>query len=86
MTEHTLESQTQIGTESLRYSADMPGQALAYQMGKLKLLELRERAREQLGDDFDIRAFHERVLEHGSVPMAVLEDSIDRFIAEQKVN
>jgi uncharacterized protein (DUF885 family) len=84
MREHTLESQTQIDTESLRYSADMPAQALAYQMGKLKFIELRDRAATELGDDFDIRAFHEAVLEHGSLPMAVLEEVIDRFIAENK--
>ena len=80
MREHILESETQIGTESLRYSADMPAQALAYQMGKLKFIELRERAQAALGERFDIRAFHETVLENGSVPMAVLEAHIDRWI------
>jgi uncharacterized protein (DUF885 family) len=84
MREHTLESETQIATESLRYSADMPAQALAYQMGKRRLLELRARARRELGARFDVRRFHEAVLAHGSLPMAVLERSIDRFIAREQ--
>jgi uncharacterized protein (DUF885 family) len=84
MREHTLESETQIETESLRYSADIPAQALAYQMGKRKLLELRERARAELGDRFDVRRFHEAVLEHGSLPMAVLERHIERFIERER--
>ncbi len=83
MREHTLESETQIATESLRYAADMPGQAVAYQMGKLKFLELRERAERLLGDGFDVREFHETVLECGSLPMAVLEGHVDRWIDGQ---
>ncbi len=55
MKEHTLESDTQIATETLRYSTDMPGQALANKTGSLHLRNLRERARRELGDRFDIR-------------------------------
>lgn len=84
MREHTLESETQIGTESLRYSADMPAQALAYQMGKLELLDLRRRASEALGDRFDLRLFHEALLENGSLPMAVLSEHIDWWIEQQQ--
>ncbi len=84
MREHTLESETQIGTESVRYSADMPAQALAYQMGKLELLRLRRHAEAELGDAFDLRAFHEALLEHGSLPMAVLGEHINWWIAQQK--
>lgn len=80
MRANTLESETQIGTESLRYSTDLPGQALGYQMGKRRLIELRERAEAELGDRFDIRAFHEAVLENGSIPLVVLEGHIDRWI------
>lgn len=80
MRENTLESETQIATESLRYSTDLPGQALAYQMGKRKLLDLRARAEGALGDGFDIRGFHDVVLRNGSVPMVVLEGQVDAWI------
>ncbi len=85
MRESTLESGTQIATESLRYSTDMPGQALAYQMGKRKLLELRARAEAALGEDFDLRRFHEAVLGSGSMPMQVLDEHIDWFIEQEKL-
>jgi len=84
MRESTLESETQIATESVRYSTDMPGQALGYQMGKRMLLELRERAERELGENFDIRRFHEAVIGPGSMPMGVLEQHIDWFIDEER--
>jgi uncharacterized protein (DUF885 family) len=84
MRESTFESETQIATESLRYSTDMPGQALAYQMGKRKILELRGRAEEALGDAFDLRRFHEAVIGPGSMPMEVLEQHIDWFIEQER--
>ena len=83
MSESTLESETQIATESLRYSTDMPGQALGYQMGKRQLLELRARAERELGDRFDIRRFHEAIMGPGSMPMSVLEKHIDWFIEQE---
>lgn len=64
-----------------RYIA-MPGQATAYLIGKLKIMELREKAREALGEDFDIRAFHDEVLKDGPVPLSILEQKIDQLIAE----
>jgi uncharacterized protein (DUF885 family) len=82
--DHTLESETQIASESLRYSTDMPAQALAYQMGKRKLLELRRRAEESLGDRFDVRRFHEAILAPGSLPLAVLERHVERFIEQER--
>ena len=84
MRESTLESETQIATESLRYSTDMPGQALGYQMGKRKFLELRAKAEHELGGSFDIRRFHEAIIGPGSMPMTVLEKHIDWFIEQER--
>ena len=84
MRENTLASETEIATESLRYSTDLPGQALGYQMGKRKILDLRSRARVALGDRFDIRRFHEAVLRNGAVPMVVLERQVDRFVEQER--
>ncbi len=77
MRTHTFSSETEIASETLRYSTDMPGQALAYKAGLEKLLELRQRARALAGDDFDIRAFHAAVLGPGALPMQVLERHIE---------
>ncbi|MGB2042200.1 MAG: DUF885 domain-containing protein, partial [Porticoccaceae bacterium] len=60
----------------------MPGQATAYKIGMIKLLELREKARAALGDKFDIRGYHEVVLSNGAVPLNVLEDLVDEWVAE----
>ncbi|MDP3460525.1 MAG: DUF885 domain-containing protein [Hyphomonas sp.] len=62
----------------------MPGQATAYKIGMLKIVELRERARTQLGDAFDIREFHDIVLRDGAVPLAVLEETVDAWLAGKK--
>ncbi|HEV7671768.1 MAG TPA: DUF885 domain-containing protein [Thermoanaerobaculia bacterium] len=86
MKEHTLESDTQIASETLRYSIDMPGQALAYKTGSLHLRELREKARQELKDRFDIREFHRVVLLGGPMPLAVLDERIAEWIAERKAN
>jgi uncharacterized protein (DUF885 family) len=63
-----------------RYIA-RPGQALAYKLGQLKILELRERARTALGDRFDLKAFHDAVLRNGRLPLDLLEEEVDAFIA-----
>ena len=60
----------------------MPGQATAYKVGMLKILELREKARAALGDQFDIRGYHEVVLSNGAVPLNVLEALVDDWVAE----
>lgn len=71
-----------IKAEVERYIA-WPGQALAYKVGQLKILELRRRAQEKLGPRFDVRAFHAQVVDSGSLPLAVLEKKIDRWIENQ---
>lgn len=76
-------SESNIRTEVDRYIS-WPGQALAYKVGELKILELRERAENALGDDFDIRDFHDAVLEQGSLPLSLLERQIDRYIAKTR--
>jgi uncharacterized protein (DUF885 family) len=82
MRDHTLEADVQINTETLRYSTDMPGQALAYKMGSLKIRELRRKAEAALGAAFDLKKFHEHVLEAGPMPISVLEQHVQCFIRE----
>lgn len=66
-----------------RYIA-MPGQATAYMIGKLKIMELRDWAKEQLGDAFDIRQFHDQVLKDGPVPLDVLQQKIEAWVAASR--
>jgi uncharacterized protein (DUF885 family) len=81
MTQNTALSDREIANEVDRYIS-WPGQALSYELGYLKLLELRKKAEQDLGPKFDIRHFHDTILALGSVPLPVLEKRIDRFIAE----
>jgi len=80
---NTAMGEADIAAEVERYIA-WPGQALAYKVGELKIQELRRRAETALGPRFDVRAFHAEVVESGSLPLAVLEAKIDRWIAAQK--
>lgn len=81
LTVNTALSSREIANEVDRYIS-WPGQALSYELGYLKILELRAKAEKALGTKFDLRHFHDTVLSTGSVPLPVLEQRIDRFIAE----
>jgi uncharacterized protein (DUF885 family) len=82
MRQHELESETQIESESLRYAMGEPAQALAYSVGSHKILELRSRAEKALGTSFDVREFHQWVLESGPMPLEVLDEHA-RWCIEQ---
>jgi uncharacterized protein (DUF885 family) len=84
LAEHTLQSEAEIATETLRYSCDIPGQALAYALGARALHDLRARAERELGRAFDPRRFHQAVLGGGAMPLGVLSTHVDRFIAAEK--
>ena len=83
MMQQTGMPETEVTTEIERYFVD-PGQALAYKIGMLKILELRERAKTSLGVKFDIREFHDAVLVNGAMPLAVLERVVDAYIVSKK--
>lgn len=80
--QNEAESEAGITTEIERYMA-IPGQALSYKIGQLKILELRKRAQEKMGAKFDIKKFHEKVLESGVMPLALLEKKINSWIEEK---
>src|SRR5690606_23061717 len=80
MTEQLLEGARQIESESLRYSTDIPGQALSYGIGYQRFRDLRRRAERALGSRFDVRDFHEAMLMHGAVPLPVLDRQLDDLV------
>ena len=80
---HTAMDDENINTEVDRYIA-WPAQALSYKMGQMKILELRARAQKELGAKFDLRAFHDAVLDQGPLPLDMLETKINAWIATQK--
>ena len=79
MSENTDMADSEVVSEIERYIAD-PGQALAYKVGMLKILELREKAKSALGANFDLREFHDVVLAHGPLPLMILEELVDEYI------
>ena len=81
--EHTAMDDQNIETEVDRYIA-WPAQALSYKMGQMKILELRDRAQRELGSKFDLRAFHDAVLDEGPLPLDVLETKMVEWIKQQK--
>jgi len=83
MITNTGMAESDVVAEIERYFV-MPGQALAYKVGMTKLLELRDLARTELGDQFDIREFHNVILTNGSVPLDILEDLVLQYIADEK--
>ncbi len=80
---HSSEDEPDVQAETDRYIT-WPGQALAYKMGELKILELRSHAKQELGDKFDIRAFHDEILGGGALPLDVLEARTNAWIADVK--
>ena len=78
--DNEAESEAGITSEIERYMAN-PGQALSYKIGQLKIRELRSNAEQKLGDKFDIKMFHEKVLESGCIPLQLLEEKINKWVA-----
>jgi len=83
MVDYTGNSESEATTEIERYIV-WPGQACAYKIGMMKILELRAKAKETLGVKFDLQAFHRVVLESGSVPLDVLEENIMAYLKQKK--
>ena len=81
--DHSSEDEPDIQAETDRYIA-WPAQACAYKLGQLKILELREKAKKELGAKFDIRAFHDEILDGGALPLDVLDTRVSGWIAAQK--
>ncbi|MCP5049549.1 MAG: DUF885 domain-containing protein [bacterium] len=84
MSQYLLIPEVEIKSETLRYSTGIPAQALAYKIGNLKIQELRKKAELALGPKFDIKDFHDAVLNSGSLPLFLLEKHIQRFIEKRR--
>jgi len=81
--QYTSEDEPDVQAETDRYIA-APGQALGYMLGQLEILKLRQQAQEQLGGKYDVRAFHDEILNGGALPLDVLDQRVSAWIAEQK--
>ncbi|WP_333780746.1 DUF885 domain-containing protein [Tenacibaculum pacificus] len=82
--DNEAEPKASIISEIERYMAN-PGQALSYKIGQLKIRELRAKAKQKLGEKFDIREFHNQVLETGCIPLALLENKVNKWISSKKI-
>jgi uncharacterized protein (DUF885 family) len=83
MLDNTGMGEGDVTAEIERYFV-FPGQALAYKVGMVKILELREKAKRELGDKFKLSAFHDEVLTHGALPLSLVERVVDDWIAKVK--
>jgi len=83
--DHSTIDEVEVQSETDRYMA-IPGQALGYKVGQLEILKLRAYAKDQLGDKFDIRGFHDEVLGAGALPMDVLTDRIHEWVSVKKAS
>jgi uncharacterized protein (DUF885 family) len=83
MEDHTASAHETVVSEIERYIV-MPGQACAYKIGEIKMVELRQRVKQALGDRFDLRKFHDIVLKNGSMPLSILEQVVEAYIASEK--
>jgi len=84
MRNHMIESEVQIYAESLRYSVRTPAQALGYKIGSIEFAKLRKKTERELGDKFDIKRFHQNLLENGALPLFILKQHVDWYIQEEK--
>jgi len=84
MREHTMMAESEIASEMLRYSVDLPAQALGYKVGAMEFWRLRRKAERELGSRFDVRAFHALILDAGGLPMTVVGTMVDRWIARTR--
>lgn len=84
MRAHSIESDAEIDSDALRYSTDYFAQALCYELGFEKFWELRNRAQQALGKRFDLREFHAAAINEGSMPLDVLDEHINWFIAQHR--
>ena len=86
MRAHSGMAETEVLSETLRYSCDLPGQALAYKLGDTQIMALRERMRGALGPKFDLKSFHSAVLGPGALPMTDLEWHVDWQIEQLRLS